>query len=104
MSKFKSGDLVDVKNKGLCIFNSHWGVGSGSVNVTDDKGLMWIVDESALQLVHPPQVSLDDQFNLFGDVVPELYKPPCFHEWVSYFGMNERYKFCKKCDKKEGHL
>lgn len=27
-------------------------------------------------------------------------KDNCFHEWIDYLGLNERYKYCKHCDEK----
>lgn len=55
--------------------------------------------------MHPPstiaQPALLIRASVGDTVVIAKVSPMCAHEWKDYFGLNERYNYCTKCNKKQ---
>ena len=134
MNKFKAGDKVKVDYDATIYevieFDQAFQlyvVSSGKDKDANGQDVTHGYTERALKPVSLPFSTNNGVFNIpdesrinFNVLFDEMYKEAigkfmdkkiiisetkgCLHEFKEYFGLNERFTYCTKCDQKRGHL
>lgn len=98
ISQYPSFECTTCGTKQLQTSQQAWGQNmfyqpwDGDDDDTDDK-------TKAKHNAHHSVMS-DPYGKWYNTYKPEISKE-CMHEWKDYIGLNERFKFCTKCDKKD---